>query len=184
MVVKVKKAKEKAVAKKEEAGREGLPALAESPLWALRKGIDRLFEDVFKGTARMPSLWRPFEFEPFERFERAFGTLMPKVDVTETEKEYRIAAELPGLSEDDVEVTLSDDILHIKGEKKEEKEEKGKHRYLMERRYGSFHRAFRIPESVDRDKVEATFENGVLTIVMPRSAKAVKAAKKLKIKKK
>jgi HSP20 family protein len=104
------------------------------------------------------------------------------VDVVETEKEYQITAELPGLSEKDVEVVVADEILTIKGEKKEEKEEKAKNYYLSERRYGAFKRSFQLPSGVDADKIEAGFQNGVLTLTLPKTPEAQKSEKKIAIK--
>jgi len=152
----------------------------------LRDEIDRLFEDFSFGTPLMPRWGRHiFDIEPFKGFERALAPitmLSPSVDVSETDKELTITAELPGLAEKDIEVTLSDDMLTIKGEKKEEEEEKKKDYYLMERRFGAFQRSFRLPDTVDKDKIDAAFKNGVLTITMPKTGKARAAQKKIKIK--
>ena len=115
----------------------------------------------------MPSRRVGFGMEPFWRGEVAWGGAAPVVDVVEKDKEYEITAELPGLDEKNIEVKLSDDVLTIKGEKKEEKEEKQKDYYLSERRYGSFQRSFRLPDGVDAEKIEARFKNGVLTLSLP-----------------
>lgn len=104
------------------------------------------------------------------------------MDVTETDKAYEIAAELPGMSDKNVEVKLADGVLTIKGEKQEEKEEKKKDYYLHERSFGSFQRAFQVPDGVDADKIEASFKNGVLTVTLPKSAQAQKTAKKIDVK--
>ena len=106
----------------------------------------------------------------------------PAVDVAETEKAYEITAELPGMDEKNVEVKFADGVLTVKGEKQEEKEEKKKDYYLSERSYGSFQRAFQVPDGVDADKIEASFKNGVLTVTMPKSAEAQKSAKKITVK--
>ena len=100
------------------------------------------------------------------------------MDVTETDKAYEIAAELPGMSDKNVEVKLADGVLTIKGEKQEEKEEKKKDYYLHERNFGSFQRAFQVPDGVDADKIEASFKNGVLTVTLPKSAQAQKTARR------
>lgn len=94
------------------------------------------------------------------------------VEVAETDKAYNIAAELPGVEEKDIEVSVRDGVLTIKGEKREEKEDKGKNRYLSERSYGSFQRLFGLPKGVDETKVEANFHNGVLTVSIPKQAEA------------
>ena len=99
------------------------------------------------------------------------------------EKEYEITAELPGMDESNIDVKFADGVLTIKGEKKEEKEEKKKDYYLSERRFGSFQRSFPVPESVDANKIEAKFVNGVLTVRLPKSPEAQKNEKKIAIKK-
>ena len=98
--------------------------------------------------------------------------IAPAVDVSEKDKEFEIMAELPGLDEKDVEVKLANGNLTIKGEKKEEKEEREKDYYLSERRYGSFVRSFPLPEGVNADKIEASFAKGVLTVKLPKTAEA------------
>jgi len=109
-----------------------------------------------------------------------FGTV-PAVDIAEKDKEYEITAELPGMDEKNIDVKFADGLLTIKGEKKEEKEEKKKDFYLSERRYGSFQRSFQVPVSVDADKIEAKFANGVLTVRLPKSPEAQKNEKKITI---
>jgi HSP20 family protein len=109
---------------------------------------------------------------------------VPAVDVVEKEKEYQLLAELPGLDEKDVEVSVADDILTIKGEKKEEKEEKAKNYYVSERRYGTFQRSFQLPAGVDAEKIEANFQKGVLTVTLPKAPEALKKEKKIAIKSK
>ena len=107
---------------------------------------------------------------------------MPRVDVIEREKEYCIKAEMPGLSEKDVEVTVSDGRLTIRGEKKEERQEEKENYYLSERSYGSFQRSFQLPDTVDKDKIEATSKNGVLTIRLPKTEQAIQQEKRIAIK--
>jgi HSP20 family protein len=106
---------------------------------------------------------------------------VPAVDVAEQEKEYLITAELPGIDEGDIELKLSGDTLMLKGEKTGEKEEKKKDYYLSERRYGSFQRTFRIPEGVDADKIQASFEKGVLTITLPKTTESLQKEKKIAV---
>ncbi len=97
----------------------------------------------------------------------------PRVDIEEDEKAYRVHAEIPGLEEKDLNVTLEKDVLTISGEKKEEHEEKdGKKVVLSERRYGSFTRSWRLPEGVKSDEVTAEFANGILKIELPKSEEA------------
>jgi HSP20 family protein len=106
----------------------------------------------------------------------------PAVDVTESDKAYEITAELPGLDEKNIEVNVANGGLTIRGEKKEEKEEKQKDYYVSERRYGSFERYFSLPEGVDADKIQASFKNGVLKVTLPKTAEAQKPAKKIEVK--
>lgn len=145
------------------------------PFESLRREMNRLLDD-FGPFGR--SL---FGFEPHAAREAAFR-VAPRVDVVEREKEYEITAELPGIDERDVEVKVSNGMLMIRGEKKEEKEEKKKDFYLSERRYGSFQRSFAIPDGVDPDKIEATFKKGVLSVILPKTADALKQEKKIAIK--
>ena len=113
--------------------------------------------------------------------EARWGSAL-SVDVVDKERSYEVTAELPGIDPDNISVKFSTGTLTIKGEKKEEKEEKGKDYVLSERRWGSFQRSFRVPTSIDEEKIEATFSNGVLTIVLPKSAEAQKAEKAIDIK--
>ena len=94
----------------------------------------------------------------------------------------KITAELPGMEENDIEVNVYDDVLTIKGEKKEATEEKKDH-YVSERHYGSFHRSFHIPDSIDANKIEASFRNGLLTVTLPKTAEGQKRAKNVEVKK-
>lgn len=145
-----------------------------NPFDSLRQEIDQLFENF--GLRSWP-LSRPAIQGDFFRG----WNVAPAVDVAEKEKEFEITAELPGLDQKDVEVKLSNGILTIKGEKKEEKEQREKDYYLSERRYGSFVRSFRVPEGVSADKIEAHFAKGVLTIKLPKTAEA-QAEKKIPVK--
>ena len=165
------------------AGKEGEPASGEwRPVASLRREIDRLFDDFHLGGWRRPLARTLFDVEPFWRGQTGWGGV-PAVDIAEKEKEYEVTAELPGMDESNIDVKFADGMLTIKGEKKEEKEEKKKDYYLSERRYGSFHRCFQVPEGVDADKIEASFKSGVLTVKLPKSAEAQKQEKKIAIKK-
>lgn len=152
------------------------------PLMSLRDEMDRLFDEFASGFSLSPFRRRMLDFEPFRRFETAMGASVPSVDVVEKDKQFEITAELPGMDEKDVELTVSDDLLTIKGEKKEEKEEKKEGYHLSERRYGSFQRAFRLPDTVDQDKIDAHYEKGVLTVVLPKTKAAKKEARKIGVK--
>ena len=96
------------------------------------------------------------------------GPMMPSIDVSETDQEMRISADLPGVSEGDIDVSLVDDILTIRGEKKLDKKDDKENYHVWDRSYGSFLRSLRLPYSVDTDKIRADFANGVLTVTLPK----------------
>jgi len=144
--------------------------------------------------------WRPFrELEEWERsfddlFGRPLGRLpveekgwMPALDVFEKTDKFVVKAELPGMKEDDIDVSVVGDTLSIRGEKKTETEIKDEDYYRCERSYGSFYRSIPIPSNVDANKIEASFEDGVLEVALPKSAKvkpkkiAVSAKKKASV---
>jgi HSP20 family protein len=150
------------------------------PLASLRSEMDRLFDNFWRGfgapatgaaQAALPRL-----------FEGAFGAAAPALDLVETADGYRLTAELPGMDAQDVEVTLADDLLTIKGEKKDAREETTESFHLCERRYGSFQRALALPRGIDRSKVEARFDKGVLTVVLPKAAEAAAARTRIEVK--
>ena len=136
--------------------------------------IDRLFDDFMGdfGSWRM-RLPRPFDTEQ-----------MPSIDVSETDKEIEVKADLPGMDEKDVEVSLANGILTIKGERKAEKEDKDekKNFHRVERSYGLYRRSIALPSEIDEDKVKASFAKGVLTVTMPKTAKAKAKVRKIDIK--
>jgi HSP20 family protein len=151
------------------------------PFETLRREVDRLFDDFSGGAWRSPFGRSFFDIEPFRRAEAAFGAV-PAIDVTETEKSYEITAELPGMEEKNIDVKLANGILTIRGEKQDEKEEKKKDYYLRERSFGSFERSFQVPDNVDTNKIDASFKKGVLTVMLPKSAEAQRAEKKIEVK--
>jgi HSP20 family protein len=152
------------------------------PFDSLRREIDNLFDDFGIGRWRSPLFARSSsEVDPIWRTGVSWPKA-PAVDVSETDKAYEVTAELPGMDENNIEVKLADDVLTIKGEKRDEKEEKKKDYYVSERRFGSFQRAFTVPSGVDVSKIEANFKNGVLTVTMPKSVLAQKSEKKIEIK--
>jgi len=142
---------------------------ADDPFTGFRREMDRLFDDFFSGRAM--TSWPGDGSGVDLRF-----------DVAETDKEVKVTAELPGVDEKDVEVTLTDDLLTIKGEKRREQEKKEESYHMVERSYGSFARSLRLPFAVDQSKVDAKFKKGVLTITLPKPAEAQKSAKKIEIK--
>jgi HSP20 family protein len=151
------------------------------PFESLRRDIERAFENFHRGPWRIPFTRSDFDISRVWPGELIWGT-PPVADIVEKESEYLITAEMPGVPASDVSVSLSDSHLSIKGEKKEEKGEQRKGIYLAERRYGSFHRTFRVPEGVDTDKIEASFSNGVLTVKLPKTAEAQKKQTKIEVK--
>ena len=151
------------------------------PLESLRQEIDRLFDDFGIGAWRSPFRSSFFDIEPFRRAKAAFSG-MPAVDITETEKSYKVVAELPGMDEKNIEVKIANGMLTIKGEKHEEKEEEKQDYYVRERSFGSFERTFPVPDGVDLDKVDASFKKGVLTVTLPKTAEAQRAEKKIAVK--
>jgi HSP20 family protein len=150
------------------------------PLESLRRQVDRLFEDFDPGR-RLPFGRGTFDIEPFWRREMSF-TGMPAVDIVEKEDAFEITAELPGMDEKNIDVKLSHGNLTIKGEKKDEREEKKKDYYLSERHYGSFQRTFGLPDGVDAEKIEAHFAKGILTIKLPKKPEAMQKEKTISIK--
>ena len=160
--------------KKEPAQQEEEHALqrADHPLLTFQQEMNRLFDDFFGRSS----------VAPFGELGEGWGLFSPRVDVAETEKEIVVSAELPGLDDEDIDVSLSRDMLTITGEKKQEKEKKGRNYYRVERSYGSFRRSVPLPAEVDTGKVDAVFRKGVLTITLPKTAEA-KARKRIAIKK-
>lgn len=158
-----------------EAQKASPPRLS-SPFERLRRDVDRLFEGFDGGLFGRPG----FDVAPF--WSRETWDIAPAVNVAETDKAYEITAELPGMDEKNVDVSVVNGRLTIKGEKREEKEEKNKGYHVQERSFGSFERRFRVPEGVDADKIEAAFKKGVLTVILPKTAEAQRAAKKIAIK--
>ncbi|HET6182117.1 MAG TPA: Hsp20/alpha crystallin family protein [Acetobacteraceae bacterium] len=144
---------------------------------AFRTEMDRLF-DRFTAGLGMPPFNRMFDVAPVT----SFAMPVPAVDVSEDETSYKIAAELPGLADKDIEVTLANGLLTLKGEKRQETDQKDKNYYLSERSYGMFRRSFAVPDGIDADKAVAQFTNGVLTVTLPKTAAAQRAEKKIAVK--
>jgi len=141
--------------------------------------------------------WDPFrEMEDvFDRYSKALswprlggseimtgGDWAPRVDIAETEKEFIIKAEIPEVKKEEVKISVDNGILSIRGERKQEKEEKGKKFHRVERYYGSFTRSFTLPDNVDETKIEASFKDGMLNIQIPKSEKSKPKAIDVKIK--
>jgi HSP20 family protein len=145
---------------------------------SLHKEMDRLFEDFWKGSGRhvMTAPWQS-TMTPWSH-----GEVMPHVDETEDEKAFHIEVELPGMDKDDVDITLANGMLTIRGEKKREEEEKGKDFYRKERSFGAFRRSLPIPADVDESKIDASFKKGVLYIELPKSEEARKKVTHIDVK--
>jgi HSP20 family protein len=140
------------------------------PFSILHHDMDSMLEDF----------WGGFDLEPFWGGHAA--SFIPNVDVTENDKEIRISAELPGLNDKDIDVTLNHDSITIRGEKKEEKEDKGKDYCCMERSYGSFCRTIPLHVEIESGKAAASYKKGVLTVKIPKSLKAIEENKKISVK--
>ena len=138
-------------------------------LHRLRSDVERLFDDFSRGFG--------WHLEP-----SIFGSISPNLDMTETDDGLTLTADLPGMDEKDVEVTLTGDMLSIKGEKKEEHEEKKKNYHLKERSWGSFERTVRVPFQAEPDAVKASFSKGVLKVEVPKPAGAKKVSRKIEVK--
>jgi HSP20 family protein len=125
-------------------------------------------------------LWLGFPFHNLQE-EMDIGW-SPRLDVSETDNGLEIVADLPGMEKKDISVSLENNVLTIQGEKKEEKENKGKRFHTIERRSGSFYRALRLPVEVEKDKVEAVFKDGVLTLRLPKSKESKPKVAQIEIK--
>lgn len=185
--VKVKKspikAKKKKAVKTVPHKVSGLPSIREE-IDRLHTEIDRTFENMFAGW-RLPSLMPHFfdiELPRLPALEIGMG--FPKVNMVETETDYKITAETAGLGDEDIEVVLTENALTLKGEKSEVREEKEHDYHLSERRFGSFSRSLPVPRDVDRDKIDASTKKGILTIVLPKTAESRKKRRKIKVKEK
>lgn len=153
----------------------------EAPFAGLRAQVDQLFDEFQRGYWHLPFRRGVVDVEPFWRGEVAFGPV-PAVDIVETDAAYVITAELPGVTENDIDVTFSDGTLAITAEKREEKEPEQGDYFLSERNYGSFKRSFRVSDGIDADKIEATSINGVLTVTLPKTAQARRRTKTVAVK--
>ncbi|MGA8261468.1 MAG: Hsp20/alpha crystallin family protein [Arenicellales bacterium] len=134
------------------------------PLSSLRTEVEHVFDRLAQGLRHLRGERRP-----------------PSADASESGKGYEISIELPGMDAGDVQVTVEGDVLVVSGEKRNEREEKDRNYYLLERSYGAFRRAFRLPDDIDRERVSAEFSKGVLDISMPRAAGAEKAVRRIQV---
>jgi HSP20 family protein len=149
-----------------------MPAMRDDfldPFVTFRREVDRIFDDFFSGFGGTRAM-------------NSWERVVPIVDVDESEKEIVVTAELPGLDEKDFEVTVSGDVLTVKGEKKAEREHKGGNGNYMERRFGAFSRSVRLPYEVKDEDVEAHYDKGILTIRIPKPEEIQKAVRRIEVK--
>lgn len=141
------------------------------PFLSLHREVNRLFDDVFRGfDGGLPSVGRA----------SSFGGNWPSVEISDNDKEIKVTAEVPGLEEKDIEVLLDDGVLTLRGEKRSETEDKD--RQFSERYYGRFERRIPLGYEIEEDRIDARFRNGVLSVTLPKTAKAQSQAKRIAIK--
>jgi HSP20 family protein len=143
------------------------------PLQSLQRDMDRLFDRFFDmSTSR---------FAPFELSEERWAGFSPKTDIAETDEAFEVAFELPGLDDDDINVSVTEGALTVSGERREEHEDRKRNYYRMERSYGSFRRTIPLPDEIKVDEVAATYKRGVLTVTLPKTEVA-RSRKKITVK--
>ena len=141
------------------------------PFLSLHREVNRLFDDVFRGfDGGLPSVGRA----------SAFGGNWPSVEISDNDKEIKVTAEVPGMEEKDIEVLLDEGVLTLRGEKRSETEDKD--RQFSERYYGRFERRIPLGYEIEEDRIDARFKNGVLSVTLPKTAKAQSQAKRIAIK--
>lgn len=142
-----------------------------NPLVSLQRDMNHVFEDF----------WRKVE-NGWNGNDNLVGMFGPSTDMTETDKSVDVSIELPGMTQDDIDISMSANAMTIRGEKKIEHEEERKGIYMSERQYGSFYRTVPLPAGVDPDAAEATFKNGVLTVSLPKTKEALAQIKRIPVK--
>lgn len=176
--------KKKVAAKKspaKQASRAAAPAYLDQPegmfarLASMRDEMDQLFDSLSRSFG-----FSDFKIPTIEMPSRA-GIADVRFEVSESDKAVEVSAEAPGLDTDDFEITLSEGTLTVRGQKRDKREQKGKDFFVSERRYGSFSRSFRLPDSVDEDKISANFDKGVLSIHLPKRAKPKRKPKAIQL---
>lgn len=141
-----------------------------APFSDLQREVNRLFDDMFGGS------YRGLDMRAGES-----RWLTPRIDMSESDKELRVCVEVPGVAKDDVEVVVDDDMLTIKGEKRSSSERERDNFHVSERSFGQFRRVVQLPFQPDPEKVQAHFENGVLTVTMQRQDRAAERARRIEI---
>jgi len=138
-----------------------------SDLFGIQREMNKMFDGVFRGTGDE---------------DYSFSSWTPAVDITEHDDEYLVKVELPGVNKDEVKLTLENNILTIRGEKKQEKETKKENYHRVERSYGSFQRSFTLPAAVKSDKIDASYKDGILTVSLPKAEEAKPKQIEVKVK--
>ena len=141
-------------------------------LFDLHREVDNIFGNFM----------RRFDVSPFSESSPESATLAPRIDIAETDRDYQITAEMPGVDEGDLDVSLAKGILTIRGEKKAEAEEKGKNFHRVERSYGIFERSVALPQDADAAKVEAEFKKGILKVQVAKLPTAIPQKRKIEVK--
>lgn len=152
---------------------EGWPSML-----SLRHEIDRLFDEFGAGLWRQPLSRRMHALLP----AGADWALRPATEFVECDGEYRLTAELPGMTAEDIDIKLSDGTITVRGEKSEEKKEEKEDYLVSERRYGEFQRTLSLPSGIDADAVKAEFANGILTVTLPKTPEAKQKERKVEVK--
>ncbi len=155
-----------------------LRRVEEAPLSLWRE--DRLFSDIER---RMDSLFDEVFGESLVSYvmPETRGIFSPRTDIKESDNDLKVSAEMPGIDQKDIDVSIHNGILTISGEKKVEQEERDIDYHHVERSYGCFSRSISLPEYVDTEKIEAMYKNGVLTVTLPKNEKAMKLSKKIDV---
>ena len=151
-----------------------LPITREAPLGRIHQEIDQLFDNFFRGS------W----LSPFRQFDQTWmgGMMLPKVDIAEDRKQYTITVEVPGVEEKDINLTIAEGTLTIRGEKRHEEENHDRQYHRVERSYGAFQRVLSLPNDSNEEAIEAKFKNGILTLIVPKTPNIKPAGRKITIK--
>ncbi len=145
----------------------------ETPMLAIQNEMNRLFDQFFTDAFPLPT----------RLVAQQTADFLPRLDISESETEFKVSAELPGMEEKDIQIRLEKDVLLLSGEKKSEVEEKDKTYHRVERTYGAFERVIPFNTQLDEEKVSAVFKNGVLTVTLPKAKEAIRTSRSIEIKK-